>query len=99
VCRLQVASSFATHVVDSVLLVCQSRRTAAVAAFLSVAMVAGVALTYFSSNVELLISGSSEGSPHADAALALDLIRAAPHASVCGCLFIVSPCFSVVSVF
>ena len=80
----QVAScsaAFAADIVDSLrVLVCQSRRSAAVAAFLSVAMVAGVALTYFQPNVELLAEG---GSPHSDAELALELIRAAPHASVC----------------
>jgi hypothetical protein len=59
----------------------QTRRSAAVAAFLSTAMVAGVALTYFQPfhGEQVLFS---EGSPHEDAALALELIRAAPHTTV-----------------
>jgi hypothetical protein len=61
----------------------QARRTAAVAALLSIAMVAGVALMFFQPSHEQELFSS--GSPHDDAALALQLIRAAPHATVWHC--------------
>jgi hypothetical protein len=63
-------------------LIRQGRRSAAVAAFLSMAMVAGLALTSFQPTNEEQELFSS-GSPHEDAVLALKLIRTAPDASVC----------------